>query len=721
MKIKHNSINYSVNTVDDLTVLTGEDGDIVVVSDIDRGGTFVYDSSKSAENNGGTVFNGWVRQYDGAVNVKWFGAKGDGATDDTTSIQNAINYSSINIEYLDISYGVYYVNKITYNDPTNLFSERGKTTYGILFLKDNTRITGNGTLKVGDNIINQSFTYSADINSGVYLNYEMPGTKGFQLFVSSNATNVLVSNLTIDLNGYNNKSQGVNAFDNSMQMSAFSLSGMTDGVLQGLTIKDAPGSQVISISNTCNNITIKDNILIDCGFLDGTNTDLPDHSSIYTEGTNTHICGNTLKQTYQYVLSGGGTPIEIHNSATVENNTIVKYASCGVISASIPNGNFLVKDNTYKDISFLGFDMYCSGNYNMNCKIENNNVSILKLDIQSSHVAYKYRKFINTIFFGNSPGDSNIEIIGNNVEMVGATLWLPEVDKYNTIIQSNLITELKVINNTFKGFHGAFITLDLQKGNSSLSLKNNNLYDCGISNGMTDYNAVVNYENLSLSNYGIQLYSIESKMNTFSNCKYSSYFSFNQVAGNLMVPKYINIHKDVHNIWLVPIQTSSATDILNSSNYNWNINYSVETLDFNNEEQLKIFENSNTNMSRTQFGSIELIGNYGNRRFHKIKNTIDWVCEMHGYGDTTPTLNEVSPFGKDYVGDKKLIINPVPTGNVGWVCTTSGAPGIWKPFGVINSDLGNLKNIEKNTLPTSDPAVAGQLWNNNGTVTVSAG
>ena len=83
--VTSDQIVVAVETIEDFPA-SPEIGDTVIVKDLNRGGTFIYDSTQSAVNNGGTIFDGWVRQHEGAVNVKWFGAVGDGVTDDTASV-----------------------------------------------------------------------------------------------------------------------------------------------------------------------------------------------------------------------------------------------------------------------------------------------------------------------------------------------------------------------------------------------------------------------------------------------------------------------------------------------------------------------------------------------------------------------------------------------------------------------------------------------------------
>ena len=57
------------------------------------GGIFQYDATKSGKNNDGIILNGWVRLYTGALNAKWWGAKGDGVTDDQPAISAALHYA----------------------------------------------------------------------------------------------------------------------------------------------------------------------------------------------------------------------------------------------------------------------------------------------------------------------------------------------------------------------------------------------------------------------------------------------------------------------------------------------------------------------------------------------------------------------------------------------------------------------------------------------------
>lgn len=87
--VTSDQIVVAVETIEDFPT-NPETGDTVIVKDQSRGGTFIYDATQSAVNNSGTIFNGWVRQYSGSVNVKWFGFKGDN-TDETTLLNNILS------------------------------------------------------------------------------------------------------------------------------------------------------------------------------------------------------------------------------------------------------------------------------------------------------------------------------------------------------------------------------------------------------------------------------------------------------------------------------------------------------------------------------------------------------------------------------------------------------------------------------------------------------
>ena len=90
-----------VSTIDNLRVVPPIDNVGVYVegyyaSGDGGGGNFIGVSGGSYTDNGGTVIttglgvtasSAWIRVYSGAVNVKWFGARGDDSTDDKIAIQ----------------------------------------------------------------------------------------------------------------------------------------------------------------------------------------------------------------------------------------------------------------------------------------------------------------------------------------------------------------------------------------------------------------------------------------------------------------------------------------------------------------------------------------------------------------------------------------------------------------------------------------------------------
>lgn len=65
----------------------------IIVNDDLRGGHFVFNESKKNENNGGTIFNGWVRKYVGSVYLDWFCELAPALNDCSIALEKALQVS----------------------------------------------------------------------------------------------------------------------------------------------------------------------------------------------------------------------------------------------------------------------------------------------------------------------------------------------------------------------------------------------------------------------------------------------------------------------------------------------------------------------------------------------------------------------------------------------------------------------------------------------------
>lgn len=152
------------------------------------GGEFYYDSGSSATPNNGTIFQSsyistgrWFRVLNGTrVNARWFGACGNGSTNDTNALQAALDYCGNNGFGLYISKGVYIVTSANISDfclyirYSNFFIEgdgfnseikgaNGSQNAGLIILQANSGQIQNVTVKnlnLNGNKVNQSGNWS---------------------------------------------------------------------------------------------------------------------------------------------------------------------------------------------------------------------------------------------------------------------------------------------------------------------------------------------------------------------------------------------------------------------------------------------------------------------------------------------------------------------------------------------------------------------------------
>ena len=131
-----------VATVEDLAGIDTNVTLTAIVRDDARGGVFIYDTAKVDENDGGTVYSGWVRQFNGAaVDVRWFGAKCDGITDDSDAINSALKFPKVIVSGVCKVANIVCTNNIELKGDGSLISSQNDNKFYIEFKGSYEQIT----------------------------------------------------------------------------------------------------------------------------------------------------------------------------------------------------------------------------------------------------------------------------------------------------------------------------------------------------------------------------------------------------------------------------------------------------------------------------------------------------------------------------------------------------------------------------------------------------
>lgn len=279
LRLRTSSI-YVVDTIADLPTNPNED-DVCEVRDLDRGGIFIFKASEVSNNNGGTNINGWLRQYYGTVNAKWFGAVGDGVVDDTLAIQSALDCPEYSIM----------LPKGTYLISANL-SMNSKKLQG-----------ESATIKL------------ATINIGA---------------ISVDGSNNTIENITID------GQAGLNTFSNNGLHFGIKFNDYTSSsnMVRGCTFKNL---QFIGVQLKSKASTVKDSYFENCGyggvFTANRFNMIEDNTFISCANSTTPYDGAVISDTY-YELDGYNMRTGLNDRAIISGNTISTSKQVGIDSHS---------------------------------------------------------------------------------------------------------------------------------------------------------------------------------------------------------------------------------------------------------------------------------------------------------------------------------------------------------------------------------------------------
>ena len=425
-----------IQIVDDRTALrnlVGETGQIVLQKDIS---VFYRWVTPQQTDNNGTIVNplndttgSWIAIYNGFVYPEWFGAKGDGTTDDTVAIQSAINSEANIIKFKNATYLV--SNEIT--------------------LKSNLVLLGdNSTVKCSDTFPSTSAIFSALSNNDIIIeNIVFDGNKANRgdvdeaLLKIVTSQDVYIQKCTIQNNGYMgialagcNKVRVKNCnFYNTGKSAATS-----EG---GAAIWTGDYSTTHSYG-----VIIENNYFNDLEW-----------SAIYLNANNSKVLGNRITNTHESsIYSNTTTAYNVfsgnHISGTVKKNISASGIECGSSYSVISNNHIDTVGDSCISLTDIR-SIVVSGNELNNARQDSASfpqgslIQILSVNAQA---------YMNSI-------------VGNNLYQITGSCYAP-INIAND--GGGLADYLTIIGNNI---HGVFDTTALDNKTTNRVIENNTVYD----------------------------------------------------------------------------------------------------------------------------------------------------------------------------------------------------------------------------------------------------
>jgi|GEM_PF-5870564 len=273
---------------------------------------------------------------------QWFGAVGDGVTDDAPAIRAAVDglwAGGGGTLYLAAAT---YLLRDTVGDPSAVGSHHfitARSDVHIIGDGDATVLKAadglNATLKPGYNFIFQASSLPAD-----------------------RVDNASYRHLKFDGNGANNLQLDVAAGQPKAKNAAIAMYRGSNIVVDHVTVVNNPGRQCFMFGSNAKPQTFRNvritNCLVDTfGAGVAGNTHQNDHSVVYVQSDGAVMTGNTFVQPELGVSGGYGTGLEIHSCNAVASNNLMKNLNLGlnVVATVTDMANLVVTDNVVQNVN----------------------------------------------------------------------------------------------------------------------------------------------------------------------------------------------------------------------------------------------------------------------------------------------------------------------------------------------------------------------------------